>query len=116
VGESAPPESVKDIRVLVEADEAVERVPATLTMQLGPEEVLLNLAVEFRDGLSAEEIMGAIRRLQDAIRERHPEVRRIFIGFESHTPTRPSSGTGSADESAAAEEYPARRHVGEPHA
>ena len=48
-------------------------------MQLGPEEVLLNLAVEFREGLSADELVAAIRPGRGRIRAKHPEVRRIFI-------------------------------------
>jgi cation diffusion facilitator family transporter len=96
VGESAPSESVQSIRALVESDEAVERAPDPLTMQLGPEEVLLNLAVEFRDGLSADEAMQAIRRVEGAIREKHPEVRRIFIEIKAREGARPEGAPAPA--------------------
>jgi cation diffusion facilitator family transporter len=79
VGESAPPECVASIRALVEADGAIAKAPTLLTMQLGPEEILLNLGVEFRPGLSAEELVATVRRVEDAIRAKHPDVRRIFI-------------------------------------
>jgi len=51
-------------------------------MQMGPEEVLLNLDVQFRAGLSAEEVMEAVDRLERRIRSEHEEVRRIFIEAE----------------------------------
>jgi divalent metal cation (Fe/Co/Zn/Cd) transporter len=52
-------------------------------MHLGPEEVLFNLEVEFRDGLSTAELREAIDRLEHAIQDRHPEVKHIFIEAES---------------------------------
>ena len=48
-------------------------------MHLGPEDVLLALDAEFRDGVPAEEISGAVNRIERAIRERFPEVGRIYI-------------------------------------
>jgi divalent metal cation (Fe/Co/Zn/Cd) transporter len=53
------------------------------TMHFGPDEVLLNLDVRFRSGLSSETIMGVVDRLERSIRERHPEIKRIFIEAES---------------------------------
>lgn len=50
-----------------------------LTMHLSPDNVLVNLDVEFRDDLDAEEIRRVIERLEAAIRGEHPEIRKIFI-------------------------------------
>lgn len=83
LGESADAGDVRDVRALVAHDPAVERVGAALTMCLGPEEVLLNLVVEFRDELSTAEIEAAIERLEAAIAQAHPEIRRIFIEAKS---------------------------------
>ena len=84
VGESADGESVASIRAVVEADDAVERAPHPLTMHLGPDEVLLNLDVRFREGLSADDVVTAVGRIEVAIRARHPEVRRIFLEIQPH--------------------------------
>lgn len=83
LGESADPELVADIQDLASRDEAVQRVFRPLTMHMGPEEVLLNIDVEFRPALSAEEIAAAVDRLESAIRGRHPVVKRIFIETEA---------------------------------
>ena len=98
VGESADRESVQSIRALVEADEAVERAPAPLTMQLGPEEVLLNLAVEFREGSPPARSSRRSGGSRTRSGEKHPEVRRIFIEVK------PGPGPGRADGTAFANE------------
>ena len=56
VGESADPHLVDDVRRFAGDDPVVTGVGAVLTMHLGPEEVLLNLEVEFAPGTPAEEI------------------------------------------------------------
>ena len=63
-----------------------------LTMHLGPDEVLLNLKVEFRDGISAGEVVETIGRLERAIRQKHPEFSRIFIGAATFADGDPPAG------------------------
>ena len=79
LGESASPRVVDDIRRIAGADPRVAVVRAPLTMQLGPGDILLNLDVEFRDGISAQDHVEAIRSIEEKIRARHPSVQRIFI-------------------------------------
>jgi len=79
IGESASPSMVKNIRELVAADEAVERVRQPLTVHFGPHNVVVNLDVEFRDTLSANQIESAIERIEGAIRKKHPEVTYLFL-------------------------------------
>ena len=83
VGESADPLLVDDVRRFAGDDPVVTGVGAVLTMHLGPEEVLLNLEVEFTPGTRAEEIHAAIHRIEEHITVHHPEVNRIFIEVES---------------------------------
>jgi divalent metal cation (Fe/Co/Zn/Cd) transporter len=82
IGETADRDMIEGIRAIAEADEAVTHCGPPLTMHLGPEDVLLNLDIPFKDDLSADEIFGAIDRLEYAIREKFTEVRRIFIEAE----------------------------------
>ena len=83
VGESADPHLVDDVRRFAGDDPVVTGVGAVLTMHLGPEEVLLNLEVEFKPGTTAEEIHDAIHRIEEHITADHPEVKRIYIEVES---------------------------------
>ena len=70
---------MEDIRALAGADPAVVEAKHPLTMHLGPDEVLLNLEIDFRPDVSAGQITASISRLEQEIRERHPEIGRIFI-------------------------------------
>jgi hypothetical protein len=54
-------------------------------MHLGPDDVLLALDAEFRTGVPAEEVSRAINRIEAAVRERFPEVGRIYIESRSVT-------------------------------
>ena len=83
LGESADPEVVESIRAAARAVPGVESVKYPLTMHFGPNEVLLNLEVEFRSDVPATEITAAVERLEKTIRDQHPEVCRIFI--ETHS-------------------------------
>jgi divalent metal cation (Fe/Co/Zn/Cd) transporter len=79
LGESADSDVVQAIRTLVSGDRAVERVGRILTMYLGPDEMLVIINADFEDALRAPEIESAVQRLEDAVRQRYPVARRIFI-------------------------------------
>jgi len=79
LGESVDPEILESIRAIVAADPAVVGVKDPLTMHLGPEEVLLNLEIDFHEALPPGQITESINRLEQEIRRRHPEIQRIFI-------------------------------------
>ena len=79
LGESAEPVKVNSIRTLVTSEELVELVGNPWTMHLASNLVLLNLAVEFRSGISIEELESAVQRIKKHIQAKHPEAIRIFI-------------------------------------
>jgi cation diffusion facilitator family transporter len=83
LGESVSPEILDSIKAIVRADHAVAAAKDPLTMHLGPEEVLLNLEIDFRAGLPPGQITESIQRLEEEIRSRHPEIQRIFIEARS---------------------------------
>jgi cation diffusion facilitator family transporter len=79
LGESVEPDILEDIRAIVGSDPAVAKAKYPLTMHLGPEEVLMNLELDFRPGLQPGKITESINRLEQEIRRKHPEIQRIFI-------------------------------------
>jgi len=79
IGESADSEQVEAIRKLVSVDPAVDRVGQLLTMQLGPENVLLNLEVEFHPQGSIEALEETIDRITRQIQEAHPAVKHVYL-------------------------------------
>jgi len=94
LGEGADPAAVADIRRLVESDAAVVRARRPLSMYFGPDQILIALDVQFRPGLSSEEVEKAVDRIEAAVRRRLPQVRYIFLEAESIT-ARPGGEAGA---------------------
>ncbi len=79
VGESAGPEVLETIRQVARQEPGVQRVVRTLTMHLGPQDILLNLKVLVDPGISSDEAALTVDRLEAEIRARHPDVRLIYV-------------------------------------
>ena len=83
IGESANPETIVAIRKTVSTQEGVDAVNEVLTMHLGPEDILVNLSLDFADNLTAEQVESTISSLEVAIKAQLPRVKRIFIEAQS---------------------------------
>lgn len=82
IGESASPEIVNGISELARSSENIRSVNETLTMHVGPEYVLLNLSVDFKNSLDAEKIEQSISELTEKIKNRYPSIKRVFVEAE----------------------------------
>lgn len=83
IGEGVDPKTLSSVRALVRHDDAVDEVKKSLTMHFGPSDVLLALDVRFKRHLRSPQIAEAINRLEASIREKHPEIKHIFIEAKS---------------------------------
>jgi divalent metal cation (Fe/Co/Zn/Cd) transporter len=81
VGESIGADATGRIRKIFQDDPAILCVDRLMSMQLGPDEVLLTAAVQFNRGMRIDEVETAIERLQDAVAAVFPAIRHIY--FES---------------------------------
>jgi len=52
-------------------------------MHLGPEDILVNLSLDFADGIRSETVEAAISQLERDIKDSYPEVKRVFIEAQS---------------------------------
>ena len=87
IGEAADKRVVSEIKAMASADARILRVNEVLTMHLGPNEILLNISVDFVDGLPSEILERAISEFERRIKHEHPAIRRIFIeaqGWRGH--------------------------------
>ncbi|MEH2071651.1 MAG: cation diffusion facilitator family transporter [Nostoc sp.] len=91
VGESANPQTITSIRSLSKTEPEVKEVVRVLTMQLAPQEVLLNLEIQFFQNLTGEQIAVTVDNLETKIRQKHPEIKLIFIEAKSLSAIRKSS-------------------------
>jgi cation diffusion facilitator family transporter len=79
VGEGIKPETVDAIRDIVRREAGVTEVGPVLSMYIGPEEALVAVEVRFAPDTPTSEAGDAVRRAQDAIRQRFPKLKRIYI-------------------------------------
>ena len=94
VGEAVDAEMAEAIRAIAQGEPSVHRAGWPLTMHLGPDDVLLALDAEFKSGVATEEVARAINRIEATVRERFPEVGRIYI--ESRRVTASEAGPAAA--------------------
>jgi cation diffusion facilitator family transporter len=79
VGESAGRAERSAIRARLLALPEVEAVGPLLTMQLGPDDVLVNVELELRDGMDGAEMEQMVMRAESEIRQVLPEARNVSV-------------------------------------
>lgn len=79
IGERARPELSRAIRDAARRQKGISRVEGILTSQIAPDQVIANVGVEFHDHLQAPEIEKIIGDLESELREKHPELFRVFV-------------------------------------
>jgi cation diffusion facilitator family transporter len=79
IGEGIDKKMLETIKQLAAEDEAVGTVGSALSMYFGPENVLLVLDIQFEKRLSGSEVSDSIARIEQNIRSRYPEVKRIYV-------------------------------------
>ena len=100
IGESAS-ESVRDqVRKLVSGANGVEKIHELLTLQMGPESILVVVSLDFADRLDADTVENTMAGIRDRVRKEVAGVSRVFIQVEPvpgprSLPDNPE-GTGSS--------------------
>jgi len=83
VGEAASQDVQDGLRDLIETEtgkgKPIQFINEISTMHLGPEDVLVAASVDFYDGQTTEIVEQVTSRLEDKIRAKYPEVRRLFL-------------------------------------
>jgi divalent metal cation (Fe/Co/Zn/Cd) transporter len=78
--------SKQDIRSI---ESAVRSIPEVVSMvdvrgiYFGPENIVLGLEVEFRDGLTTEELESAIDKIEKAVKSMNRKFQHIYVEAES---------------------------------
>lgn len=83
IGESADQAVVDSITALFEKHAAIDNINEVLTMHFGPNDVLLNLSLDFKNEISAGDVEDIITEFEKKIKKLHPEIKRIFIEAQS---------------------------------
>jgi cation diffusion facilitator family transporter len=79
IGERADPQLQKAIREAANREACVRGVRRVLTTQMAPDQVIATMDVEFDDELTIPDVEKLIGRIEAELRDRHPELSRVFI-------------------------------------
>ena len=86
-GEGASAQVIKGINQIIDESPGIKHVNEVLTLHLGPQDVLLNISLDFEDNLSSRDVEEAISALESRIKGMFPDIRRVFIeaqGWGAH--------------------------------
>lgn len=83
IGERASKDTVQNIKELACQVDIIESVQEVLTMHMGPDFVLVTINADFKDSASAAEVENAIAKFDRLIKEKHSEIKRVFIEAQS---------------------------------
>lgn len=85
IGESADRDVITGIKAIVKSYQQVADVNETLTLHMGPEYILVNISIDFKNTLDAQIIEQTIEKLAKEIKTSYPRVKRVFIEAEEIT-------------------------------
>lgn len=83
IGESANPEVIDGVREIAGSYPSVKKVNEVLTLHMGPEFILVNLSVDLHEESSGQSLQSTIAKMDRAVKEKFPRVKRVFIEAES---------------------------------
>lgn len=95
IGEGVSEADLRKIKAAIATVPEVKEVVNILTMHLGPEDILVNLDINFANGLTTDQVEEAIDKVERKIQRELPAVTRIFVEAESlrQIPQRKKRGT-----------------------
>ena len=83
IGEGIDVDEVDEVVYIVESDPAVIKCGRVLSLYLGPEDLLMNIDVTFKEDLGEGGVLTAIDRIENEVMNEFPQTTRIFIEAES---------------------------------
>ena len=83
IGEAASPELGKGVRAIVGRVEHVRHINELRSMHLAPNDILLALSLDFHDSLKAGRVEETVNQIEQDIKARFPDVKRLFIEVQS---------------------------------
>ena len=85
IGEGADKETTDGIRDLALSIDGIDHVNELLTLHMGPEFIVVNISVNFKDEFKTGKIEAVIQNLDQKIKEKFPFVKRVFVEAEQST-------------------------------
>ena len=83
IGESANKSVENGIRQIILGFDGIVNLNELLTMHMGPDFILVNISIDFRDDIPANDLEKMIAMMDLQIKETYPIVKRVFMEAES---------------------------------
>lgn len=83
IGEGANKDIVDGIHKIALKQDSIEKINEVLTLHMGPEFILVNMSISFKDHLPVGNIEKAIEAITKEIKENFPIAKKVFIEAES---------------------------------
>jgi cation diffusion facilitator family transporter len=83
IGKALAPEDARAMVLIVQRNPNVAKVRSLQSMLLGPEDALLALRINFRDGMTTDQLEATIDQVTLALRTAYPVLRHVIIEPES---------------------------------
>lgn len=83
IGEGANKDIVDGIHKIASKQDSIEKINEVLTLHMGPEFILVNMSISFKDHLPVGNIEKAIEIITKEIKENFPFAKKVFIEAES---------------------------------
>ena len=74
---------LRALESIIKDESAVLYINEILTMHLGPEDILLNISLDFKGAMSSGNVEETISALETNIKKKFPEIKRVFIEAQS---------------------------------
>ncbi|SHE48817.1 cation diffusion facilitator family transporter [Fodinibius roseus] len=82
IGESADPRILEEVEEILSSFQGIKSVHETLTLHMGPNFILLNISVDFRDNMSSQDVEDTTAALTQKIKDQFPLIKRVFVESE----------------------------------
>ena len=83
IGESANKQVIDGIREIILQYDGIDNLNEVLTMHMGPDFVLVNVSINFRNDILAGDLENIIASMDSQIKVNFPTVKRVFVEAES---------------------------------
>lgn len=84
IGEAADPVVVAGIEEIASGYPSVIAINEVLTLHFAPQDVLVNISLDFDNTLTADQVEHTVSEMEATIIERFKDVRRVFIEAQGH--------------------------------
>ncbi|MCP4981999.1 MAG: cation transporter [Gammaproteobacteria bacterium] len=85
IGESANQSVIRGIREALQGKSNIQHINEILTMHMGPDFILANVSVDFKDTISAQELEIDVAEIDFRIKQKFPQIKRVFIEAEKRS-------------------------------